>query len=298
MISFSIERLGKGISQLRTSLGLSQAELAKGICTQAQISKIEKGQAIPSAETIYYISERLGVDVNYFFDMAKSSREDYVKEVMSQIRKAIRNRDYLEVMNTVLEVQGHPLFQSSINKQFLMWHHGIATFYLESDSEKALNLLHDSLLLTAKNKEFYSEREVEILNSIGIIHSELGDHIEAMSFYQKGIEHLKHLPFLHDQLLKVRLMYNLAKSLTKIGSYRESLKYCEKGIKACLKNESLYLLGEFYYQKGYNLFHVHKNDEAIAYMNKAIFIFGLQGNEIFIQYVQEEVDQFVKKLQK
>ena len=40
-MDFSI--IGQRIRELRKSLKLSQEELAEGICTQAQISKIEKG---------------------------------------------------------------------------------------------------------------------------------------------------------------------------------------------------------------------------------------------------------------
>ncbi|MBR8644357.1 helix-turn-helix transcriptional regulator [[Brevibacterium] frigoritolerans] len=54
------------MKELRKQIGLSQEELATGICTQAQISKIEKGDVYPYASTLYLISQRLGVDVNYF----------------------------------------------------------------------------------------------------------------------------------------------------------------------------------------------------------------------------------------
>ncbi|MDQ7861564.1 helix-turn-helix transcriptional regulator [Peribacillus frigoritolerans] len=38
--------VGQKIKELRKQIGLSQEELATGICTQAQISKIEKGRCL------------------------------------------------------------------------------------------------------------------------------------------------------------------------------------------------------------------------------------------------------------
>ena len=47
--------VGKKIKELRKQIGLSQEELAEGICTQAQISKIEKGVVYPYATTLSLI---------------------------------------------------------------------------------------------------------------------------------------------------------------------------------------------------------------------------------------------------
>jgi transcriptional regulator with XRE-family HTH domain len=59
-------QIGKRIRIMRKAKGISQEELSKGICTQAQISKIEKGQAQPSVPTLFLISERLEVNCYYF----------------------------------------------------------------------------------------------------------------------------------------------------------------------------------------------------------------------------------------
>jgi len=50
MVVFSTERLGKIIPELRKSLGLTQKQLAESICTQALISRIERGEVMPSAD--------------------------------------------------------------------------------------------------------------------------------------------------------------------------------------------------------------------------------------------------------
>ncbi len=184
MLDFSMKRLGQSICDLRKARGMSQQELADGICTQAQISKIEKGNTNTSVDILYKIIKRLGVDYHYFFQIAESQRGDYEKEITIIIRKAVSRGNYVEVMEIVNNAEILPLFQTDDNKQFLLWHKGISTFYLNKDPFTALDLLKQSFNLTAENKIRYAEREVEILISIGIIHSEIYD-------YKKGIEYFK-----------------------------------------------------------------------------------------------------------
>ncbi|MDH7668825.1 helix-turn-helix transcriptional regulator, partial [Streptococcus pneumoniae] len=43
----------------RKELRLSQQTLAEGICEQSQISKIERGHFIPSADLLFKLSQRL-----------------------------------------------------------------------------------------------------------------------------------------------------------------------------------------------------------------------------------------------
>ena len=47
---------------------LSQQTLAEGICEQSQISKIERGHFIPSADLLFKLSQRLEVPLDYFFN--------------------------------------------------------------------------------------------------------------------------------------------------------------------------------------------------------------------------------------
>ena len=291
MVDFSVERLGKSISDLRRSLGLTQNELAENICTQAQISTIEKGEVMPSAEMIFQIASQLGVDVNYFFTIAGSPRVDFVEETISEIRKSIYKRNYEEVINLINGVKSHPLFQSKIHQQFFLWHQGICKFYLDKNSEHALELLNQALHLTVKNKDKLTEREIEILNSIGIIHVEQHAYEQAILYYTQALDHIKFLPYLKDKQIKARITYNLAKALTKVGSYKKSIEICDQGINSNIENLSLYTLGELHYQKGVSLFKLGKQHEGIEYMNKAIFLFKIQKNDLFVEYIQDEIRQ-------
>lgn len=57
---------------------MSQSELCHGICSQSQISKIEKGIIYPSSILLYQLSERLGINPNYIFALTKNKKIKYM----------------------------------------------------------------------------------------------------------------------------------------------------------------------------------------------------------------------------
>jgi transcriptional regulator with XRE-family HTH domain len=171
-------KIGTNIKELSKSLGISQKELADGICTQAQISKIENGSIYPLSTTLYLIARRLGVDVNYFFDICETPRMDYVNEVMELIRQYIRKREYEKVYTIVKTEKKTHCF---LPCETLTWHEGICVYYLHKKVEEALSLLNQALSLTLSVG--YSLREIEILNSIGIIYCEEGKYEQANNFF-------------------------------------------------------------------------------------------------------------------
>ncbi len=66
--------LGITIKELRMKKNISQSELCHGICSQSQISKIEKGMIYPSSVLLYQLSERLGIDPNHIFALTQNKK--------------------------------------------------------------------------------------------------------------------------------------------------------------------------------------------------------------------------------
>jgi tetratricopeptide (TPR) repeat protein len=58
-------RLGERLRQLRVSAGLTQSELAGDRFSKEYVSQIERGKTRPTAETIEWLADRLGVDTGF-----------------------------------------------------------------------------------------------------------------------------------------------------------------------------------------------------------------------------------------
>ncbi|MCA1065408.1 helix-turn-helix domain-containing protein [Rossellomorea sp. AcN35-11] len=284
--------VGQKIKELRKNIGLSQEELAEGICTQAQISKIEKGDVFPYASTLFLISRKLGVDVNYFFDIGMTPRLDYVLEVGRQLQIARRNMDYKEMREVVTAEEENPLFfNNNRNLQLLKWHKGIFQFELDKDLEKAEETLRKSITLTHTTDKIWTEREIEILLTIGVMYFEEGIFKGALEIYQEVKSHIQALPHLTDYTIKTRLYYNIARVLTRLEEIDQSTKYCKDAIDWCILKDNMYLLGELHYHIGYNYELQGKLEDAERFMQKALIVFELQGDDKFIQYIRRKIEK-------
>ncbi|MBM7690765.1 transcriptional regulator with XRE-family HTH domain [Peribacillus deserti] len=281
--------IGMIIRDLREQLNIGQKELCEGICTQSQISKIENGEAYPKATTLYLLAMRLGVEVNQIFEMTANHRMDYSFEVISMIRELVRKKDYTSLLEMILVEEKNPNITNHVNhKQFLIWHKGICMYYVKNDKEGALKLLNDALKMTSAHDKFYNQREISILNSIGVIHSESGDHERAVDIYNKALHFIKQNSFQdYSVKTKVRLYYNLAKAQTRLEHNDESIHIAKEGIKICLENESLYLLGELYYHAGYNYYLIKDEENYSEYFNYALTIFKLTNKPNYIKHIEE-----------
>ncbi|EWG11444.1 helix-turn-helix domain-containing protein [Cytobacillus firmus] len=285
--------IGQRIRELRKLMNLSQGELAKGICTQAQISKIEKGDVYPYASTLYLISERLGVDVNYFFDIGTTPRLDYVQEVLRQLTLARRNSDYREMEQIVKTEEKNPLFQqNNKNFQVLLWHKGICQYMLHKDSKAAIDILSKAIALTHYTDKIWSEREIEVLLSIGSVYFEEKDYKKSLKVYFEAKEYLHQLPFINDHTLLCRLYYNIARSLTRLEKYGDSIKYCREAVRWCIEKDNLYLLGELHYHIGYNYEIQGKFQKARECMQKSLIIFELQEDEKYVNFINSKIQKW------
>lgn len=284
--------VGNKIREIRKILGLSQEEIAEGICSQAQICKIEKGEVSPSAATLYLIAKRLGVDINYFFDAGTTPRLDYIQEVEHQLRLATREMRFDEVKEIVDSEMKNPIFtQNNEHFQLLLWYKGIYEYKLNKNTDTALYFLKQALSLTHSNEKVWSERELDILNSLGIIHLEENRHEEALDIFNEAFEHLKKRPIVRDESLIIRLSYNKAKVLTRLKKYQESIDTCSNAIDEAIKNHSMYLFGQLYYQIGYNYELMQLLEKAMLFYEKSISAFEIQKDFKFIDYIQKKINQ-------
>jgi transcriptional regulator with XRE-family HTH domain len=287
--------IGEKIKELRKTLGLTQKDLANGICTQAQISKIEKGDVFPYASTLYQISQRLGVDVNYFFEIGSTPKLEYVQEVSRQLMLARRNLQYEDIKQIVKNEEQNPLFiQNRKNRQLLLWHKAIYEHNLNGQFNKCIQLLDEAIGLS--HSTHWTEREIEIYISKGVVFFDQGKLEDALAIYLHAKKHLKLLPHIQDATIVSRLYYNIARTMTRLKQFEQSISICKDAIKWCLKNDNLYLLGELHYHIGYNYELIGKASVAKRYMEKALAIFDVQNDEKYIDFIEEKIKSLSAQL--
>ncbi|CAM4004930.1 helix-turn-helix domain-containing protein [Bacillus wiedmannii] len=282
--------LGITIKELRMKKNISQSELCHGICSQSQISKIEKGMIYPSSILLYQLSERLGIDSNNIFALTQNKKLKYVENVKYVMRDCTKQKQYNELYEIVKQEKNENNFQLKEDKQFLIWHEAIAIFHVNKSIKTALNLLNSALKLTVTNVDFLSEREIDIMQSMAIFHWANKEYEKSITILRRCLTNFNKLDFPRDKEIKLKIIFNLAKILGLANQHEEAIKYNDMGIKLAINLNTLYLLGELYYGKAWNLLKLEQyNQEDVAdNMKKALFIFELTEKENLIKMVKEK----------
>jgi len=290
--------IGNKIKELRKTLGLTQGELAEGVCTQALISRIEKGDVYPSATSLYQISKKLGVDINFFFEIATIPRLDYVKEVERQLGKLRRARQFEEMIEIVnVEEKNQVFISHQYNFQLLLWHKGIYQFEVENDVITALETLQTAFTLTRNLKKALSEREMEIQLTIGAIQFKKNNLKKALESYNKVTQSLRLEGEVHNKSIKTRLLYNIARVLSRLSRFEESIEYCQEAIYWCIETEHLHLLAELHYQIGYNYELQENFFKALSHVEKALLIFEIKQDKKYYTFLYQKKLEYLSKIE-
>ncbi|PGU47421.1 helix-turn-helix domain-containing protein [Bacillus thuringiensis] len=282
--------LGITIKELRIKKNISQSELCHGICSQSQISKIEKGVIYPSSILLYQLSERLGIDPNNIFALTQNKKIKYVENVKYVIKDCLKQKQYKELYEIVKKEKNLNNFQTKEEQQFLIWHEAIAIFMVERSIKTALTLLNHALKLTLTNSDFLSEREIDIMQTMAIFHGENKEYEKSITILRRCLNNFNKLAFPRDKEIKLKIIFNLAKNLGHANQHEEAIKYNDMGIQLAINLNTLYLLGELYYGQGWNLLKLkqYNKEDVDNNMKKALFIFELTKNEKKLQIIKEE----------
>lgn len=290
--------IGRKISELRTEMNLTQWDLAEGICTQASISLIEKGELDPNATTLYQIAKKLGVDVNYFFHIGSTPRLDYVYEVEKQLRELRIMQKYEDMMRIVKVEEKNPIFyRDHVRLQYLYWHKSIYYFEVKKDYVKAVEQLDVAIALVPAVNRAYTEHEIEMIMTRGAFEYSEGHVEEAIHVYKKVGKVLEESNrILHDKSIKSRYYYNLARAYTNIGKLEESTVLLTKGIEWGIENEELYIMAEFYYQIGYNYERSNNYERALEFLDQSIALFNLRSENPYETFLADKRTRFLEAL--
>ncbi|MEC2643047.1 helix-turn-helix domain-containing protein [Bacillus thuringiensis] len=289
--------LGITIKELRIKKNISQSELCHGICSQSQISKIEKGMIYPSSILLYQLSERLGIDPNNIFALTQNKRLKYVENVKYVIKDCLKQKQYKELYEIVKKEKNLNNFQTKEEKQFLIWHEAIAIFIVDKSLKNALDFLNNALKLTLTNSDFLSEREIDIMQTMAIFYAENKEYDKSITILGRCLTNFNKLDFPRDKAIKLKIIFNLAKCLGMTYQYEEAVKYIDKGIKLAINLNTLYLLGELFYLKGQFLLKIkqHNVEDVIYNWKKALFIFELTEKEYYTKMLPDELIELQNK---
>ncbi|HEM6496629.1 helix-turn-helix domain-containing protein [Streptococcus suis] len=223
----------------RKELGLSQKTLAEGICEQSQISKIERGHFMPSADLLFKLSQRLEVPLDYFFNEqieVKSNLSNF-KHLSARLLDD-RNYDDLEYLYKI-ELE-RSTFLTLEDRMYLEWIKAIIDFYQYDRKHEAISYLENILSKISSNTLIY----LKVLNTLSNFYSLVGREEDYEANYSHLIElyqtkNLDHQEFLFGY---IRVRYNYAHYLVSKEKYNEAMQEALETIELCKERHTSYQL--------------------------------------------------------
>ncbi|MDQ0205594.1 helix-turn-helix domain-containing protein [Alkalicoccobacillus murimartini] len=291
-------QMGEKVRELRLYHQFTQKELALDICSQATISKIEKGEIQPTSIIVHQLAMRLGVDANYFFSDYEAPLLNDAQNSSDQILRMIRKSQYKQAMRLIEHEIHNPLFQTNPLKKFILWAHGVCYYYLENSERVALASLNEAQQITLQQSSPDFAMEAEILVSKAIIESDKNNHQQADQMFCQALT-ISNQVSPSQLTLFVRIHYHHSKTHMKLQQTKQAFSLIDDAIDEVIRARSMYMLGELYVQRGYCRYLLGENREAINDYKDSLWVFEKQKNDILyddaVRYLNkiEKNEQFV-----
>lgn len=237
--------IGYEIKRIRREKNMTQAELCEGICSQAEISKVENGKNSPTIDWLQQVAKRLKVPLSMLFE--DHLRSDMYTSYDQQLLRLLQGHQFEEACIIIDDIKNKIDYDEI---KFLAMYYEIIIHekrnfrtYLETISEFKQLLMNTSLQF--KSPTLYLRIKMAI--AISFIEHEKFDSAE------KNFQELFQFNFDTIELKKVRIkiLYNYAKQLSEQNRNQIGLEVTEQGIQESLQIEDGQLLGQLYYQRGY-----------------------------------------------
>ncbi|WP_317945323.1 helix-turn-helix transcriptional regulator [Carnobacterium maltaromaticum] len=241
--------IGIIIRESRKAKGITQFELADGICTQAAISSIERNGAIPSTNKLLAIADRLNLDfteLSYYI-----SHNSTINSTLQQSKKLIREEKYLEAKDLLQKNIDGNVLSGNESKEYNYY---LGIIYLEKFLNYSEARFHFNISL--QEISIRNDKIIEALatNGIAVSYMEENEISKSTKYFEKSINLLEEIKKNNDSILEsadcLKLYSNIAKYYIAVKKYNIAFDFCLMGIKLQQKKNILNKLEEFYYYKG------------------------------------------------
>lgn len=244
----AISPLGTIIRNRREELGLTQEDLADGVCSVPTLSRIENGERMPLTNIYEMLMQRLGysaISLDYF----TTKREFDQYELRFKIRQAyiIGNLQLSkEYFSRYIELANE---NAAIEQQFCMLY-AILLYEENYTNSQKLVQFENALKLTwrsygcSRSPRVLSYEEIILLNNIAICYATLGNRNHAISILSMVSDYYLGHTISSDEALRTQpmILYNLSKYLGQNGDYSKCIEVCNVGIRIARETSRCHVL--------------------------------------------------------
>lgn len=304
--------LGEAIRQRRLELGLTQEELAEGICEPITISRFENGRQTPSRNRIKAILFRLGLPDDRFWGLLSEQEiqlSNLEKELTSytiqferstgEARQKARQEALkrIQQMETIIDEDDTITRQSILRRRYLLGKEDGAYSFEEGEAMllKAIRMTSPRFDVRHISLGLYSANEIFLILNLANCNIRAQRHFDAIDILRDLMlymeEHLQEIPANRSGLPLVN--YNYARELSVVGRVEDAIRIAEKGRSICINYgyyqflpDLLAILAKCQYRQG-NL-----EDSKDLYL-QALYLYKTLGDTANKEIIHDEAEELL-----
>ncbi|WP_214892747.1 helix-turn-helix domain-containing protein [Exiguobacterium sp. H66] len=291
MDQFTSPQIGLALRRLRKKHNLTQKDLANGICSQAEISKIESGTHSPTVDLLFALSRRLQVPIAVFLDHTEQQNSLRLLDeyLLSKFRNQEFNNIYQESKHILLSRKNNVDLESTL---LYKYYHYLCAYRVDKIDYRTC-IVELQILSDKYSTIHYSPTMlIRIKSAIANLYSENKSYQHSINVY----EEIMNLNFDSDDLLidKIRISYNFSKILLDFKRPKQALKLIEDAIDQSLNFKDMSLLGQLFSQKGACLEQLNSDIQTISETyEKAYFLFDLLNMDEYKKIIKTAKAEYI-----
>ncbi len=179
-------RLGDRLRLLRVAAGLTQTELAGDRFSKEYVSQIERSKTRPTAETVEWLAQRLGVDPSFLASGVSTDERGRVEALLSQAEALSKSYRYKEAVAAFEQARSAVAATNSIELE-VRTRSGEAWARLqEGDVRKAVELL-DAARALAEGTVFSDVDRADIVFRLGVCRYKLSSISTSVALFDEAL---------------------------------------------------------------------------------------------------------------
>lgn len=271
----------------RKASGLSQSELAEGICTQATLSRFENNGQVPSLKILIKLCTRLNLSISEIFPKMGFKNSKTI-ELMDKVEFRFITSEYDQAQQLLDQIT--PL-ESELDSESYIRYLYLKGFLMIFQSGNITDILYifDQILLDESIKHF-DIFSLLAYTGIGMVYSRERDFEKAAFYFNKVNGKVYFIPTdkTEDTWRVLNIVFHSGEFYANINELDESNALLEYVINICAENHVTYYLARAAYQLALNSIAQGKSHaEIVELIQDARAYAKINRNRLLLKKINE-----------
>ncbi|MGB8954731.1 MAG: helix-turn-helix domain-containing protein [Tumebacillaceae bacterium] len=214
--------IGQNLRKYRLLKGMTQDELAEGICSVSQLSKAENGKTYVKRSILKELAERLGITVEKVESVDPLQEELREKLRVAQDAIAIGQYDYAYKLVTEVKEQSETFGYSELWTYAV--HNECVLLSKQNKHKETIEIIEQAM----KNALFAEYYKTRLLLRLGLSYEQIGSMSAAADCYRRAEQEFEETEEESDNKTSLSVYFNLTKCNVALKNYHNALRYAEK----------------------------------------------------------------------